>query len=204
MLLQINSDNPEGRKIRQVAETLQSGGIVIYPTDTVYAIGCDIDDHKAFERICRLRRLDPNKATLSFICRDISQVASYAAQIDNETFRLIHRNLPGPFTFLLRSGHHMPRHLKNRKKTFGFRIPNNPIAQAIVDEMGRPLLSASLRLDDQVREYETDPSLIHDDYQKLVDLVIDGGPGGQIASTVVDCTDDEPLIIRQGVGELRP
>ncbi len=202
MLLKINPDNPEGRKIKQVVESLQEGGIIIYPTDTVYGLGCDIFNPKAVEKICRLRGLKPEKAMLSFICEDISQIADYAYQIDNEVFKVLKKNLPGPFTFVLRANNTVPKLFKNRKRTIGVRIPENNIARNIVKELGRPILSISLKSDDEILEYFTDPIDIFDDFKKLVDIVIDGGIGNNNPSTVVDCTGDDLEVIRQGVGIL--
>lgn len=202
MLLKINHDNPEERKIKQVVESLQEGGIIIYPTDTVYGLGCDIFNPKAVERICRLRGLKPEKAMLSFICEDISQIADYAYQIDNEVFKVLKKNLPGPFTFVLRANNTVPKLFKNRKRTIGVRIPENNIARNIVKELGRPILSISLKSDDEILEYFTDPIDIFDDFKKLVDIVIDGGIGNNNPSTVVDCTGDDLEVIRQGVGIL--
>ena len=202
MLLKINSENPEGRKIRQVVESLKEGGIIIYPTDTVYGLGCDIDNQKAVDRICKLRGLDPAKAMLSFICRDISQVSEYAHQIENATFRVLKKNLPGPFTFVLRSGNHVPKLFRNRKRTIGVRIPDHPIPLAIVEELGRPILTTSLKSDDKILEYFIDPIDIFDDFSKLVDIVIDGGLGSNMPSTVVDCTGDFPEVVREGAGVL--
>lgn len=202
MLLKVNPDNPEGRKISQVAKILRDGGVIIYPTDTVYGLGCDIFNPKAVERICRLRGLKPEKAMLSFICKDISQIAEYAFQIDNDVFKTLKRNLPGPFTFVLKSNNQVPKLFKNRKRSIGVRIPDNRIAQAIVEDLGRPILSLSLKSDDEILEYFTDPIDIYDDFKKLTDVVIDGGMGANIPSTVVDCMGDEIVILRQGAGEL--
>lgn len=203
MFLEINPDNPQGRKVSQVVETLKQGGVIIYPTDTVYGIGCDIYDHKAVEKICRLRGLNPVKARLSFICSDISQISEYAHQIDNETFKLLKRNLPGPFTFVLKSNNKVPKMFKNRKRTIGVRIPDNNIIQAITEELGRPILTTSLKSDDEIVEYFTDAYDIYQDFEKQVDIVIDGGPGRNVPSTVVDCTGDTPVILREGAAELR-
>jgi len=202
MLLKINPDNPEARKIQQVAETLRNGGIIIYPTDTVYGLGCDINNNDAVEKICRLRRLEPEKAMLSFICKDISQITDYALPIDNQLFKLMRKNLPGPFTFVLKSNNTVPKMFKNRKRTVGARIPNHNIPLAIVEELGRPILTTSLKSDDEVLEYFTDPIDIYEDFKKLVDIVIDGGICGSVPSTIVDCTGNEPEIIREGVGVL--
>ncbi|GJM35425.1 MAG: threonylcarbamoyl-AMP synthase [Saprospiraceae bacterium] len=202
MLLNINPENPEGRKIDQVIRILEKGGVVIYPTDTVYGLGCDINNQKAVERICRIRGLDPKKAMLSFMCSDISQVANYTAQIDNQVFRLLKRNIPGPFTFVLKSNNKVPKLFKNRKQTVGIRIPDNRIVQHLLEALGRPILTTSLKSDDEILEYFTDPIDINDDFKNLVDVVIDGGIGGNVASTVVDCTDIEPVILREGAGIL--
>ncbi|NET39124.1 MAG: threonylcarbamoyl-AMP synthase [Cyanothece sp. SIO1E1] len=202
MLLRINPDNPEGRKINQVVNILKDGGVIVYPTDTVYGLGCDIFNPKAVERICRLRGLKPEKAMLSFICKDISQIAEYAFQIDNDVFKTLKRNLPGPFTFVLKSNNQIPKLFKNRKRSIGVRIPDNRIAQAIVEELGRPILSLSLKSDDEILEYFTDPIDIFEDFKKLTDVVIDGGIGNNVPSTVVDCMGDEAVVLRQGAGEL--
>ncbi|MCB0607056.1 MAG: threonylcarbamoyl-AMP synthase [Lewinellaceae bacterium] len=202
MLLRIHPDNPEQRKINQVIETMQAGGVIIYPTDTVYGLGCDILQPRAVDKICAIRGLDPNKAMLTMICKDISQVAAYAQQIDNQVYRILRKHLPGPFTFVLKAGRQAPKVFHNRKNTIGFRIPDNHIAQAIVDTLGRPILSASLKSDDEILEYFTDPEDIFRDFQKIVDIVIDGGIGNNVPSTIVDCTGDEPEIIREGAGTL--
>ena len=202
MLLRIHPDNPEQRKINQVIETMQAGGVIIYPTDTVYRLGCDILQPRAVDKICAIRGLDPNKAMLTMICKDISQVAAYAQQIDNQVYRILRKHLPGPFTFVLKAGRQAPKVFHNRKNTIGFRIPDNHIAQAIVDTLGRPILSASLKSDDEILEYFTDPEDIFRDFQKIVDIVIDGGIGNNVPSTIVDCTGDEPEIIREGAGTL--
>lgn len=202
MLLKINPDNPEGRKISQAVDTLRDGGVIIYPTDTVYGLGCDIFNTKAVDRICKLRGLDPVKARLSFICKDISQVADYAQQIDNTTFRLMKKHLPGAFTFVLNSNNKVPKMFKNRKRTIGIRVPDNNICQALVEQLDRPILTASLKSDDEILEYFTDPIDIYEDFGKLVDLVIDGGIGDNQPSTVVDCTGEEPIVLRAGTGVL--
>ena len=197
MLLKINRDNPEGRKVQQVVESL-----IIYPTDTVYGLGCDIFNQQAVDRICRLRGLDPAKAMLSMICKDISQIAEFTQQIDNQIFRVLKKNLPGPFTFVLNSSNQVPKLFRNRKRTIGVRVPDHKIPQAIVESLGHPILTTSLKSDDEILEYFTDPEDIYQDFAKLVDIVIDGGPGGNVPSTVVDCTGSEPLLIREGAAEL--
>lgn len=203
MLLNINPFNPEGRKISQVVEILRKGGIIIYPTDTVYALGCDIFQQKAVERICQLRRLDPVKAMLSCICKDISQIATYTKPIDTPTFKLLRNNLPGPFTFILEANNDLPKLLKNRKNTIGVRIPDHRIPLDIVEELGRPILTTSLKSDDDILEYYTDPSEIYEVYKKLVDVVIDSGPGGMVPSSLINCAGNEPEVIREGPGTLR-
>ena len=202
MLLKIHPENPEGRKIKQVVDILRKGGIIIYPSDSVYALGCDITQQKAVNRICQLRGLDPKKARLSFICKDISEVAEYTPQIDNQVFKLIKRNAPGPFTFILKAGNKVPKVLKNKRKTIGIRIPDHNIVQAIIAELGTPMLSASLKSDDEILEYFTDAEDIHEDFKNQVDILIDGGIGNNVPSTVVDCTDFPPDIIREGAGDL--
>ncbi|RMG85188.1 MAG: threonylcarbamoyl-AMP synthase [Bacteroidetes bacterium] len=200
MLLRINPDNPEKRKIKQLTDVLEAGGLIIYPTDTVYGIGCDVYNQKAIERICRLRGLDPKKARLSIICKDISQVAKYTQQIDNEVFRLMRRLLPGPYTFVLKASHELPRIFKNKKKTVGIRVPDNRIILDLVEAFGRPVLTTSLKSEDEILEYFTDPIDIYEDFKKRVDVVVDGGPGGNVPSTVVDCTDLEFRVLRPGAG----
>lgn len=203
MLVRINPDNPEGRKIKQVVEVLEKGGIIIYPTDTVYAFGCDMTNKKAVDRLARLRGKDPNQALFSIICQDISQVSDYTALINNEVFRVMKHNLPGPFTFILQANNRLPKLLKNRKETIGIRIPNNNIAQQLITALGRPIISASLKSDDAITEYYTDPEDIYDDHRKLVDIVIDGGPGGNTPSTIIDCTSEVPVLDREGAGQLK-
>lgn len=203
MLLPIHPVNPEPRKIQQVIDVLHDAGVIIYPTDTIYGLGCDLMQPKAIDRIYRIRRMDPQKALLTLICQDISQVAQYAHQIDNEVFRLMKKNMPGPFTFILRAGRQLPATLRNRKGTIGVRIPEHKITQAILESLQRPMLSASLRSDDDFLEYENDPEEMQDLFGHQVDLVINGGMGSRTPSTVIDCTGEEPVVIREGAGELR-
>ena len=202
MLLEIHPKNPDARKIQQAVNILEKGGIIIYPTDTVYGIGCDIFNQKAVDKICKLRGLNPVKARLSFICKDIGQVAEYAKQIDNETFRLMKKNTPGAFTFVLNSSNEVPKMFKNKKRTIGVRIPDNKIVLELVEQLGRPILTTSLKSDDEILEYFTDPIDIFDDFKNQVNLVIDGGVGGNVASTVVDCTKGEFDVLREGAGEI--
>jgi len=204
LLLSINPDNPEGRKLNRVVEILREDGVIIYPTDTVYAFGCLCTANKAIERISRLRGLDPKKAMYSIICEDISQAANYTSQIENHIFRLIKNHTPGAFTFILKGGKQLPKLLKNRKGSIGVRIPNNQIALELVRLLGEPMMTASLKIeDDEIQEYLSNPSLIFESYQKQVDAVIDGGVGGLVPSTIVDCTVDPPLLVREGQGVLQ-
>lgn len=200
MLLRIHPQTPQEREIATVVEALRKGAVIIYPTDTVYALGCDITNARSIERICKIRGIQPNKATFSIVCSDLSQTSSYA-RIDNNTFALMRRNLPGAFTFILNGSSNLPRCLKHRK-TIGIRIPNNAIAQQIVQQLGNPILSASLIQKTEEKEYFTNPELISETYQHEVDMVIDGGIGGEIASTIVDCTQAEITLVRQGTATL--
>lgn len=201
MYLRLFEDNPNERDVRRAADILRGGGVVIYPTDTVYAMGCDINQVKAVQRVCQLKGVKPEKASFSMICRDLSNIAAYA-KVSNEVFKLMKHNLPGPFTFVLPATNRLPNVLMNRRKTIGIRVPDNFIVRALVEELGGPLLTTSVKADDEVVEYMTDPELIYERYGRLVDLVIDGGSGRNVASTVVDCTTDPVEVIRQGVGEL--
>ncbi|MDR3093070.1 MAG: threonylcarbamoyl-AMP synthase [Bacteroidales bacterium] len=202
MMTKIYPENPNAKEIEAVAKILHDGGIVVYPTDTVYGIGCDIYNRKAVERIAQIKGLNPEKVNFSFICRDLSHLSEYARQVSNATFKLMKHHLPGPFTFILNAGSKVPKILESKKKTVGIRIPDHAVALAIVERFGNPILSTSVQLDDEMVEYATDPELIHEKYEDLVDLVIDSGLGGYEYSTVVDCTGDEPEIIRQGLGIL--
>ena len=203
MLLKIYPENPNYKHITKVVETLHQGGVIIYPTDTVYGIGCDIYNRKAVEKVARIKGVQPDKAQFSIICTSISQISDYTRPINNSIFKLIKRNLPGPFTFILNANNKVPEIFQSNKKTVGIRIPNNSILLEIVNEFGSPLLTTSVHDVDQILEYTTDPELIYENYKDQVDLVIDGGFGLNMASTIVDCTGNEPVIIRQGVGELR-
>jgi tRNA threonylcarbamoyl adenosine modification protein (Sua5/YciO/YrdC/YwlC family) len=199
MLLRIHPDNPQPRHIRTVVDTLARGGIVIYPTDTIYGLGCDIFQHRAIERISRIKKVDPRKAQLSFICPDLSHLSDYAKQLPNATYRLLKEYLPGPYTFILPASKMVPKILQSKKDTIGLRIPNNNIACAIVKELGRPVLSASLP-GELVEDY-TDPEVMYENFRNDVDIVVDGGIGGTIPSTIIDCTREEPLVLRVGLGE---
>lgn len=202
MLLKIYPENPNERAIQQVVDVLRKGGLIIYPTDTVYGLGCDITNHRAIEAVARLRRVKPEKANFSFICYDLSHISDYIKPIDNTTYRVLKKALPGPFTFIFNASGNVPKLLSSNKKTVGIRVPDNNIARCIVKELGNPILSTSIHDDDDVIEYSTDPELIYEKYQDQVDIVIDGGYGGNIASTVVDCTEGDFEVIREGKGEL--
>lgn len=202
MLIRIHPDNPGERQISQVVEILKQGGLIIYPTDTVYGLGCDIFNQKAVEKIARIRKVKPENAKFSFICHDLSHLSDYTRHIDNSTFRLLRKNLPGPFTFILPANNSIPKLFKNKKKTVGIRIPDHNIPIEIVKQLGNPILTTSIHDEDEIIEYTTDPELIHEKYCELVDLVIDGGYGNNVPSTVVDCTGEDPIILRQGIGEL--
>ncbi|NDV69477.1 L-threonylcarbamoyladenylate synthase [Dysgonomonas sp. 25] len=200
MLIKLYNENPNSREIDKIVNILRDGGLIVYPTDTVYAMGCDALNVRAVEEICRMKGINPAKNNLSIICYDLSNISEYA-KVDNTTFKLMKKNLPGPFTFILNTTSSLPKIYKN-KKTVGIRVPDNNIIREIVRALGNPVLTTSIKDDDEVVEYTTDPELIYEKYQKTVDLVIDGGYGGVEGSTVVDCTADEPEIIRQGKGEL--
>jgi tRNA threonylcarbamoyl adenosine modification protein (Sua5/YciO/YrdC/YwlC family) len=208
MLLHLHPVNPQPRNIRTIVECLLDGGVIVYPTDTIYGLGCDIFQHKAIERICRIKQVDPAKAQLSFICHDLSDLSNYTKSISTPLYRLLKTYLPGPYTFILPASKQVPKILKSRKNTIGLRIPDNVIARSLVRELGHPILSSSLPGDfghsaareaPRVEEY-TDPEMIEEKFSNLVDIVVDGGIGGILPSTVVDCTGDEPIVIRRGLG----
>lgn len=202
MLIRIYEENPNAKQIRQAVDVLEQGGIIIYPTDTVYAMGCDIKATKSIERIARFKGLNPVNPDLSLIFHDMSQLSDYTIIHDNNIFKLLKRNLPGPFTFIVQANNQIPRMFKNKKKTVGIRIPDNNIVLEIVRELGRPIITTSVHDQDEVIEYTTDPELIHEKYRDFADLVIDGGFGKNEASTIVDCTGESIEILRQGLGEL--
>lgn len=198
MLIHVHPDNPQPRALRTIIDTLQKGGIIIYPTDTIYGIGCDIFQPKAIERICRIKQVVPEKAQLSFICYDLSDLSKYTRSISTPMYRILKHHLPGPYTFILPASREVPKILKSKKDTIGLRVPNNNIARAIVHELGRPILSASLP-GDMIEEY-TDPELMFENFRNQVDLVVDGGIGGWIPSTIIDCQQEPPVVLRQGAG----
>jgi tRNA threonylcarbamoyl adenosine modification protein (Sua5/YciO/YrdC/YwlC family) len=199
MLLHIHPDNPNPRHIKTVVDCLLAGGVIIYPTDTIYGLGCDIFQPKAVERIARIKQVDPAKAQLSFICNDLSDLSKYCKTTDTPLYRLLKSHLPGPYTFILPASKEVPKILQNKKSTIGLRIPDNNIARTIVSALGHPLLSASLP-GEMVEEY-TDPDIMYENFEKLVDIVIHGGNGGMTPSTIIDCTKDPYELVRLGAGE---
>jgi tRNA threonylcarbamoyl adenosine modification protein (Sua5/YciO/YrdC/YwlC family) len=198
MLIQIHPQNPQPRLIKQVVECLKDGGVIVYPTDSIYGLGCDIFQHKAIERICKIKNIDPAKAQLSFICRDLSHLSDYTKSIDTPLYRMLKSYLPGPYTFILPASKQVPKILQSKKSTIGLRVPDNEICRHILELLGNPILSASLP-GDMVEEY-TDPEIIAERFDHLVDFVIDGGIGNMIPSTIVDCTTDNWTVTRQGAG----
>ncbi|HCN83939.1 MAG TPA: threonylcarbamoyl-AMP synthase [Sphingobacteriaceae bacterium] len=202
MLIRIYEENPNEKAIQQVVDVLKKGGLIIYPTDTVYGLGCDITNQKAIQKVCQIRGINPDKANFSFICYDLSHISDFIRPIDTATFRILKKCLPGPFTFILNANNNVPKLLSSHKKTVGIRVPDNNIVRCIVKELGNPIISTSIHDEDDILEYSTDPELIHEKFEKLVDIVIDGGYGDNIPSTIVDCTSGNFDIIRQGKGEL--
>ena len=199
--IKIYEENPNPKAIRKVIDVLKQGGLVIFPTDTVYGLGCDINNNKALERIARIKGVKLEKAKLSFICNDLSNLSDHVKQIDTSTFKILKRALPGPYTFILPGSKSLPSVFK-KKKEVGIRVPENNITLEIVKALGNPLVSSSIRDEDEILEYTTDPELILEKWDKLVDIVIDGGYGGNEASTIVDLSGDEPVVIREGKGSL--
>ncbi len=202
MLIKIYPENPNERAIQQVVDVLKKGGIIIYPTDTVYGMGCEITNSKAIERICKIKGIKPEKANFSFVCYDLSHISDYTKPIDNETYRILKKALPGAFTFIFNASKNVPKLLSSNKKTVGIRVPDNSIARSIVHLLGNPIVSTSIHDEDEIMEYSTDPELIHEKYEDLVDLVIDGGYGDNQPSTIVDCSEGNFEILRQGKGDL--
>ena len=200
-LIRIYEENPNPKEIQKVIKTLRNGGLIIYPTDTVYGLGCDINNIKALEKVARIKEVKLERSNFSFICEDLSNLSDYVKQIDTTTFKILKRALPGPYTFILPGSSKLPHPFKKRK-TVGIRIPNNNIALEIVRQLGNPIISTSIRDEDEVLEYTTDPELILEKWDKLVDLVIDGGYGDNLASTVIDLSEEQPLIVREGKGSL--
>lgn len=199
--VKIYEENPNAREIKRVIDVLKDGGLIIYPTDTVYGLGCDINNIKALERVAQIKGVKLDKANFSFVCSDLSNLSDYVKQINTSTFKILKRALPGPYTFILPGAKKLPHPFK-KKKTVGIRVPNNNIALEIVRQLGRPIISTSIRDEDEIIEYTTDPELILEKWDNLVDLVIDGGYGDNLASTIIDLSEDEPIIVREGKGSL--
>jgi tRNA threonylcarbamoyl adenosine modification protein (Sua5/YciO/YrdC/YwlC family) len=202
MLIKVYNENPNPKDIRKIAEILREGGIIIYPTDTVYGLGCDITNSRAVERVARLKGVDVEKSNFSFICSDLSHLSLYTRPISNHVFKIIRKNAPGPFTFILEGNNNVPKYFKGKKKTVGIRIPGNNIICEIVRELGNPIVSTSIHDEDEMLEYSIDPELIHEKYAEVADLVVDGGMGEIVPSTIIDFTTGEPVIIREGKGIL--
>lgn len=202
MVIRIHPETPDPRQIRKVVELLRDGGVIIYPTDGVYAFGCDITKSKAVERVAQLKGIKPEKADFSFVFDDLASTTDYCRPVDTRVFKLMKSCLPGPYTFILNANNSVPKLFKNNKRTVGVRIPDNNICRAIVKELGQPIISSSVHDEDEVLEYTTDPELIHERYRDLVDAVVDGGYGALVPSTVIDCSGDFPALIRQGAGEV--
>lgn len=200
-LIKLYDDNPDPKLIKKIVKDMRDGALVIYPTDTVYGLGCDITNKSALEKVARLKGIKLDKANFSFICRDLSNLSDYVTSIDTRTFKILKRNLPGPYTFILPANNNLPTILK-KKKTVGIRVPDNPIAIALVTALGNPIISTSIKDEDEVIEYTTDPSLILEKWDKHVDYVIDAGYGGNVGSTIIDLTGDEPVLVREGKGSI--
>mgnify|MGYP001822818153 CR=1 FL=1 len=203
MLLRIHPDNPDERQLRIVVECLNDGGVIIFPTDTIYAMGCDIYKSKAVERIAIIKGIKKKKANFSFICQDLSHLSEFSRPIDNAVYKMMRRNLPGAFTFILEASSKVPKLFQSKKKFIGIRVPDNKIAREIDRILGNPIMSKSVHDDDEIIEYTTDPELIYERYSNVVDIVVAGGYGDNTPSTIIDCTGGEPLIIREGKGELQ-
>lgn len=202
LYLHMNPDHPEPSQVQQVAQVLRNGGLVVYPTDTVYGLGCDITHPKAIEKICTIKGIKRDKAHFSFLCHDLSHISEYCKQLDNTIFKVMKRVLPGPYTFILNASGKVPKLLLTNKKTVGIRVPDNNIPRDIIKELGNPIISTSIKDEDEFLEYTTDPEMIYERYKDKVDIVIDGGFGNVIPSTVLDCTNNEVEIIREGMGEI--
>lgn len=200
--IKLYQENPERDKIEHIVDVLRDGGVIIYPTDTVYGIGCDLFNRRATDRLCKIKSIKAKDFNLSFICYDLSDISNYVKRIDTPTFKVLKKALPGPFTFILESNSNVPKILGVNKKTVGIRIPDNNIPRMIVQLLGNPIVTSSIKHDDKVLEYTTDPEIIYEEFKHHVDIVIDGGPGGNIPSTVVDCTQEEFVVIREGLGDI--
>jgi tRNA threonylcarbamoyl adenosine modification protein (Sua5/YciO/YrdC/YwlC family) len=201
MFIELFPHNIDMRKMKQIVECLRDGGIIIYPTDTVYGMGCDVFNKSAVEKICKIKKVKVEKMNFSFIFNDLSHISDYTLNVDTPTYKLLKRCLPGPYTFILKANNSIPKLFKNNKRTIGIRVPNNPIPQMIVQELGHPILTTSVHHEDDIIDYITDPYAIYERYENLVDMVIDGGIGGYKPSTIIDCTGDAPVVTREGIGE---
>ncbi len=202
MFIKIYPENPNPKSIRQVADCLRAGGVIIYPTDTIYGIACDINNSKAIEKLQRIIGNEKKISNLSFVCKDLGQLSDFTTPIPNTLYKMMRRALPGPYTFILNANNQVPKLIHGKKKTVGIRVPDNPITFSIIEEFGRPLLTASVKDDDDVIEYTTDPELIYERYEALIDLMVDGGFGDNTPSTIIDCTTEEYEVIREGKGSL--
>lgn len=200
-LIRLYEENPNPKQVAEIVKVLRDGGLIIYPTDTVYGLGCDITNQRALEKVARIRNVKLEKANFSFICEDLSNLSDYVRQIDTPTFKILKRALPGPYTFILPGNNNLPKPFK-KKKTVGIRVPDNKIATEIVKQLGNPIISTSIHDEDEVIEYTTDPELIFEKWEHLVDIVIDGGYGDNMASTVIDLSENEPVIVREGKGSI--
>jgi tRNA threonylcarbamoyl adenosine modification protein (Sua5/YciO/YrdC/YwlC family) len=202
MLLKIHPETPGQRQVQKAVEILRNGGVIIFPTDTVYGLGCDVFNHKAVEKVARIKGVNLEKANFSFICHNLSHLTDYAKHVNNPTFKLMKQCLPGPYTFILEAGSNVPRIFRNRKKTIGIRVPDNAIIIEIVKELGNAVLTTSIHDEDEMIDYTTDPELIYEHYNNQVDAVIDGGYGNNVPSTVIDCTGELPVVVRMGMGQI--
>jgi tRNA threonylcarbamoyl adenosine modification protein (Sua5/YciO/YrdC/YwlC family) len=200
--IKLFEENPDPRKIQQIVDLLKDGAVIIYPTDTIYGLGCDLTNRKAIDKLCWIKGIKPGKINLSFICEDMSHISDYVKNLSTPTFKLMKKNLPGPFTFILTANSNVPKIVNANKKTVGIRIPNNNIPIALVKTLGNPLITTSIKEDDDIVEYPTDPEEIYESFKNLVDVVIDGGYGNNSPSTVIDCTKEPAEIVREGLGEI--
>lgn len=200
MLIKIYPENPDEKRIQQVIDVLKKGGVIVYPTDSVYSMGCDMANKRAVEKMAQLKGVKLEEANFSLICYDLSNISEYTVQFGTDIYKMMKRALPGPYTFILNANKNIPKLFQSKKQTIGIRVPDNNIARTIVNQLGNPMLSTSVHDDDEILEYTTDPELIHERYDGQVDLVIDGGFGNNEASTVIDCTEETPEIVRQGIG----
>ncbi len=203
MLVRVNALQPDDKALERIVKCLREGGVIIYPTDTVYALGCDITQAKGIEKVCRLKGIKPEKSNFSFVCSDMSHLSEFTSAIPNQIFRVMKRALPGPYTFILEANNRVPKLLKQNKKTVGIRVPDNAVCKAIIEQLGNPLISTSLHdTSDDILEYFSDPEVIHQQYEHQVDMVVDGGHGNIYPSTVIDCSGAEMLVLREGLGSL--